>query len=269
MSLQGLDNEQIHSITRIRYIVHECLRDQAGSVVTVASSPPETENCNKRGRGKEKVRRKGMGKRRRKDELEQCEEDSISRDDRLIPNYAATGIEYVEQMHHPIHLVNHQHRCHPNVASVNEEMDDSRLSISVNEVVGDAQICLQESEVDGLHPSNFADHEEEDCPPSDEDTKLDDHENGFMPGFASQEEPNQLSDEDIKLDDHENGSVSGFSNQEELNQLSDEDIKLDEHGTSLIRGEDNISSPHTARDESDVLPYESDEDNSPQSENGI
>lgn len=269
MSLQGLDNEQIHSITRIRYIVHECLRDQAGSVVTVASSPPETENCNKRGRGKEKVRRKGMGKRRRKDELEQCEEDSISRDDRLIPNYAATGIEYVEQMHHPLHLVNHQHRCHPNVASVNEEMDDSRLCISVNEVVGDAQICLQESEVDGLHPSNFADHEEEDCPPSDEDTKLDDHENGFMPGFANQEEPNQLSDEDIKLDDHENGSVSGFSNQEELNQLSDEDIKLDEHGTSLIRGEDDISSPHIARDESDVLPYESDEDNSPQSENGI
>ncbi|KAL2925166.1 Protein MAIN-LIKE 2 [Bienertia sinuspersici] len=77
--LQGLDNEQIHSITRIRYIIHECLRDQAGSVVTVASPPPDNENCNKRGRGKEKVRRKQLGKRRRKDELEQCQEDSNSR----------------------------------------------------------------------------------------------------------------------------------------------------------------------------------------------
>ncbi|XP_057522716.1 protein MAIN-LIKE 2 isoform X2 [Amaranthus tricolor] len=244
MSLQGLDNEQIHSITRIRYVVHECLRDQAGSVVMVASPPPENEDCSKRGRGKEKIRRKGMGKRRRKEELEQCRENSISRDDQLIPNYAATGIEYIEQIHHPVRLVNHQHLCHPDVTGVSEEMDDSRLCISVNEVVGDAQICLQENEigscdgVDGSQPPTFVDHQDRHCHPSDDDIKYDDHVNGLDLRFDNQEEP-----------------------------LSDEDIKLEEHGTRMIQGKDGCSSPHATLDEctphslemaAEVLPHSSD-----------
>ena len=244
MSLQGLDNEQIHSITRIRYVVHECLRDQAGSVVMVASPPPENEDCSKRGRGKEKIRRKGMGKRRRKEELEQCLENSISRDDQLIPNYAATGIEYIEQIHHPVRLVNHQHLCHPDVTGVSEEMDDSRLCISVNEVVGDAQICLQENEigscdgVDGSQPPTFVDHQDRHCHPSDDDIKYDDHVNGLDLRFDNQEEP-----------------------------LSDEDIKLEEHGTRMIQGKDGCSSPHATLDEctphslemaDEVLPHSSD-----------
>ncbi|XP_021729680.1 protein MAIN-LIKE 2-like [Chenopodium quinoa] len=260
MSLQGLDNEQIHSITRIRYIIHECLRDQAGSVVTVASPSPENENCNKRGRGKEKIRRKGMGKRRRKDELEQCEEDNTCRDDQLIPNYALTDIEYVQQMHHPVRLVNHHHPpCHPDIASVNEEdMDESQLCISVNEV-GDAQICLHESgvvtampscdDVDGSQPSDFIDHQDGHCPPSDEDTKLD-HENGMVPDFANEEEPSDLSDEDTKVD---------------------------EHGANLIQREDHISSPLDDSTQSPEMPmkvhphssHESEEDISRQSNNGI
>ncbi|KNA25613.1 hypothetical protein SOVF_005040 [Spinacia oleracea] len=240
MSLQGLDNEQIHSITRIRYVVHECLRDQAGSVVTVAASPsPENENCNKRGsRGKEKVRRKGtgMGKRRRKDELEQCEEDIISRE--LIPNYAATGIEYVEQMHHHHHpdndgLVNDdQLPCYTDVANVNEqEMDESHLCISVNEVVGlqEDGVVTAMASCDGLQPSDFVD----DRPLSDEDTKFDDDENGLVSGFADQDEPSELSDE--------------------------EDTKVDEHGANLIQREDNISSPHHDSSEMamEVLPHSS------------
>lgn len=221
MSLQGLDNEQIHSITRIRYIVHECLRDQAGSVVTVASSPPEKENSSKRGRGKEVVRRKGTGKRRRKVEFEQSQED-MSKDGQLIPNYSASGIGYVEQMHRSIRLVNPRNLCHSDVATGSEEMDDdSRLCFSINEVVDDEEMCLRESEVippvegiDGSQPSNSVDQDEGDCLLSDEDTKVD-HGNGLIPGFESIHE--------------------------ETSQFSDEEIKLEEHGTSMLQ--DHSSSP--------------------------
>ncbi|GAB2274682.1 hypothetical protein Dimus_039094 [Dionaea muscipula] len=96
LSLQGLDNEQIQSVTRIRYIIHECLRDQAGSFVTVVSG--EDEN-GKRGRGKEKVRRRGVvAKRRRKDEVEH-----FHRDDELLPNPSAAEIDYVQVQIPPPH----------------------------------------------------------------------------------------------------------------------------------------------------------------------
>lgn len=177
MSLQGLDNDQIQSVTRIRYVVHECLRDQAGSFVTVASPQPEDENCNKRGRGKEKVRRKGVGKRRRKDDLEFFQVETSGRDDnQLIPNYAAAGIEYIEQMHHSVGLIDHPNSCHPDDGGVDElchpednvsspQMDDSQICISVNEA-GDPQICLGNNDL------------EEPCLP-DQVTQIG-HENGLM-----------------------------------------------------------------------------------------
>ena len=143
----------------------------------MASPPPEDENCNKRGRGKEKVRRKGMGKRRRKDDLEFFQVDTSGRDDQLIPNYAAAGIEYIEQMHHSVGLIDHPNACHPNDGGVAElchpadnvpspQMDDSQICISVNEA-GDPQICLGDAV------------QEEPCQPPDQVTLIG-HENGVM-----------------------------------------------------------------------------------------
>jgi hypothetical protein len=65
-STKGLDPQQIESISRIRYIAHECLRDQF-SGPRIVTSTPQAEH-GKRGRGKERIRRKGgAGKRLRKD----------------------------------------------------------------------------------------------------------------------------------------------------------------------------------------------------------
>lgn len=76
-STKGLDKEQIDLINRIRSIAHDCLRDQVGgpAIVSVA---PEIE-LGKRVRGKERVRRKGTGKRLRKDDAAQY--NTASEDD--------------------------------------------------------------------------------------------------------------------------------------------------------------------------------------------
>ncbi|KAL9247562.1 hypothetical protein vseg_020980 [Gypsophila vaccaria] len=202
ISLEGLDNEQINSITRIRYAVHECLRNQAGSTVTIAASPPETNRSNKRGRGKEKIRRKGgTSKRRQKNELEQYQYDS--KDDQLIPTYAANNVDYVQQMHHPGSLLNiTQGQFRPN-DTLNEELcgtednvnsceiDDSHLCFSVNEE-GDPQICLSEREdvavngSSGSHPCNFDDLDEG-CHPTDDQIT------GFVTGESSSS-PSQSPD---------------------------------------------------------------------------
>lgn len=67
LDIYGMDDQQIQAVSRIRYIAHECLRDQVVSTIVVGNSQAED---GKRTRGKEKVRRKaaGTGKRRRKDD---------------------------------------------------------------------------------------------------------------------------------------------------------------------------------------------------------
>lgn len=67
LDIYGMDDPQIQAVSRIRYIAHECLRDQVVSTIVVGNSQAED---GKRTRGKEKVRRKaaGTGKRRRKDD---------------------------------------------------------------------------------------------------------------------------------------------------------------------------------------------------------
>ncbi|GAB4824809.1 hypothetical protein Ancab_040321 [Ancistrocladus abbreviatus] len=158
MSLQGLDNEQIQSVTRIRYIAHECLRDQAGSVVTVASTMTENEN-GKRGRGKEKVRRKGVVKRRRKDDMEPYQADE---EGQLVPNPAAAQVDYVH-IAHPGDMVCQPQPCVVVDGSVSaqlyhtannvtaKQIDDSHLCVSANEVDA-AQMCLAGNGVDASQP---------------------------------------------------------------------------------------------------------------------
>ncbi|XP_052735223.1 protein MAIN-LIKE 2 isoform X4 [Vigna angularis] len=89
-STKGLDPQQIESISRIRYIAHECLRDQIGGPV-MASGSPQVE-LGKRVRGKERVRRKGgAGKRMRKDGV--VHYTTVSEDEQ--PQYYGTAIELI------------------------------------------------------------------------------------------------------------------------------------------------------------------------------
>ncbi|CAI9779530.1 unnamed protein product [Fraxinus pennsylvanica] len=64
-----MDDLQIQSVTRIRYVAHECLRDHARSSTVFITDPQN--DVGKRIREKERVRRREIGKRRRKDDPEQ------------------------------------------------------------------------------------------------------------------------------------------------------------------------------------------------------
>ncbi|VFR01325.1 unnamed protein product [Cuscuta campestris] len=70
LSTHGMDDQQIQVVSRIQYAARECFRDhhQSGgsSMVIIANSPDD--EIGKRGRGKERIRRKGTSKRRRKEE---------------------------------------------------------------------------------------------------------------------------------------------------------------------------------------------------------
>lgn len=89
-----MDDQQIQSVTRIRYIAHECLRDHAGSS-TLAMENSENEVV-KKIRGKERVRRRGTSKRRRKDDPEE---------------YYASSMHI--QLYHVPNEVDHEHLCIP------------------------------------------------------------------------------------------------------------------------------------------------------------
>ncbi|XP_008229377.1 PREDICTED: serine/threonine-protein phosphatase 7 long form homolog [Prunus mume] len=113
-STNGLDEEQVDLINSIRNIAHECLRDQVGGPYIVSATPQI--EVGKRIRGKERVRRKGTGKRLRKDDPAQY--IAASEDDQS--QYCGATVR-VEQL--PLH---HLHR----------EEDHSQLCPVDNEVTG-------------------------------------------------------------------------------------------------------------------------------------
>ncbi|KAL1555377.1 protein MAIN-LIKE 2-like isoform X2 [Salvia divinorum] len=95
LSTHGMDDQQIQSVTRIRYIAHECLRDHAGtSTLPLDNSESEV---NKKIRGKERVRRRGTSKRRRKDDPEE---------------FYASGM-HIQVYHVPNEVDHEQHLCLP------------------------------------------------------------------------------------------------------------------------------------------------------------
>ncbi|WJZ98906.1 hypothetical protein VitviT2T_017397 [Vitis vinifera] len=114
VSTQGMDSQQMESVTRIRYIVHECLRDQVGTSMLV-SGIPQVEH-RKRIRGKERVRRKSIGKRKRKDDPVQCQATSEG----------SAGVD--AQLHTTIE-VDGTPLCLPT-----DEVDDTETCIGVTEV---------------------------------------------------------------------------------------------------------------------------------------
>ncbi|XP_010645383.2 protein MAIN-LIKE 2 isoform X2 [Vitis vinifera] len=120
VSTQGMDSQQTESVTRIRYIVHECLRDQVGTSM-LAPSIPQVEH-GKRIRGKEMIRRKSNGKRRRKDDPVQC-------------HAASEGGDGVDAQLHTTIEVDGTLLCHPT-----DEIDDTETCIAVTGV-DDSQVC--------------------------------------------------------------------------------------------------------------------------------
>ncbi|KAK8971729.1 hypothetical protein V6N11_081431 [Hibiscus sabdariffa] len=103
--LKGLLPEQFASISRIMSIAQECLRDQVGGTVVV--SPIVGNELGKRTRGKERVRRKGTGKRKRSNDP--MEGHGGSEDE---SQYCGIVVE-VDQLHsyHTNNEVNHLRLC--------------------------------------------------------------------------------------------------------------------------------------------------------------
>ncbi|KAL0346178.1 UNVERIFIED_CONTAM: protein MAIN-LIKE 2 [Sesamum radiatum] len=105
LSTHGMDDQQIQSITRIRFVAHECLRDHVGSSTLVVANSED--DVGKRMRGKERVRRRGMSKRRRKDDPEEYYAASTNTQTPMYPS--AVGVDqghmyYVENEVEPQHL---------------------------------------------------------------------------------------------------------------------------------------------------------------------
>ncbi|KAL8489391.1 hypothetical protein ACS0TY_025335 [Phlomoides rotata] len=130
VSTQGMDDQQIQFVTKIRYLAHEGLRDHVGSsTVAVDNSVNEVE---KRSRGKERVRRRGATKRRRKDDPDEYYPPSMHAQSRL---YSSVIITDEAQLYHVPSEVDHEHLCIPS-NEVNgseyqpgiEEVDEDQIS---------------------------------------------------------------------------------------------------------------------------------------------
>ena len=111
----------MYSVTRIRYIAHECLRDQVGSLTITVNSENE---LGKSVRGKERVRRKGMGKRKRRDDPEE---------------YNVAGEDAQSQL------------CDTTMELDAVEVDHSRLC-PVRDEIEHSLICLPPADGDGAQP---------------------------------------------------------------------------------------------------------------------
>ncbi|KAK7387045.1 hypothetical protein VNO78_27519 [Psophocarpus tetragonolobus] len=160
-STKGLDPQQIESISRIRYIAHECLRDQIGGPV-MASGSPQVE-LGKRVRGKERVRRKGgMGKRMRKDGVIQY--NAVSEDDQ--PQYYGTAIE-VGQLH---------------LSHIERELNHAQLCTVVDNAVSVVQL---------IH----ADADGENMQLCDTHIEVDESELGYAAGEENNEDPDDVATE--------------------------------------------------------------------------
>lgn len=132
-----MDDEQIQAVARIRYVAHECLRDQVA--ITVANMQSEV---GKRIRGKEKVRRKGMGKRRRKDDAEHYNSSRLNPTGRLLTYHT-------------------ENEMHPTTYVGRRETDDVQAS-PVDHKVDEVEVCDDANEVDDSHFRRVAEEAEDD-----------------------------------------------------------------------------------------------------------
>ncbi|XWS75856.1 hypothetical protein CRYUN_Cryun01aG0127800 [Craigia yunnanensis] len=138
---KGLQPEQFESISRIRSIAQECLRDQVGGPIVV--SPIVGTELGKRTRGKERVRRKDSGKRKRSNDP--MEGHGASEDE---SQYCGVVVE-VDQLHlhHADDEVDHQ------PLSTVVEVETLRLCEAPSKV-DDMQL---HDATDGIDASQFCD----------------------------------------------------------------------------------------------------------------
>ncbi|XP_044492827.1 protein MAIN-LIKE 2-like [Mangifera indica] len=135
-STKGLDAQQYESISRIRCIAEECLRDQVESQAVVTATP--VTELGKRSRGKERVRRKNSGKRKRdnypmegpaasEDESQLC--GAIVEVDQIHLPHASVDVHHL-QLTHAVRGSDPQ-MCFDDAV---EKVDDSELCDAANEV---------------------------------------------------------------------------------------------------------------------------------------
>ncbi|KAI4306046.1 hypothetical protein L6164_029358 [Bauhinia variegata] len=202
-SIKGLNSQQIESISRIRYVAHECLRDQIGGP-GIVSATPQVE-LGKRVRGKQRVRRKGTGKRFRKDDAIQY--TVVSEDEQ--PQFYGAVIE-VDQLQY---------------SHTDQDFDH-------------AQLCPVDSEVYSLQmilPGGDGDGENlQIC-----DSTLDgngDGENLHIYDSTLQVDPSELGYTAGEIDNGEPNHVAEVSNAEPKH-AADEEIKEE---PKHVTGEENI-----------------------------
>ncbi|XVF21098.1 hypothetical protein REPUB_Repub12eG0061800 [Reevesia pubescens] len=136
--LKGLQPEQFESISRIRSIAQECLRDQVGGTIVV--SPDVGTELGKRTRGKERVRRKGSGKRKRSNDP--MEGHGASEDE---SQYFGIVVE-VDQLH--LHHTNDEVATDVNESQTHDATDKvSESQLSDFAVQSDQQKVKEEAEV--------------------------------------------------------------------------------------------------------------------------
>lgn len=127
LSTHGMDDQQIQAVSRIRYVAHECLRDQVVNPLVVVE--PQNEDA-KKSRGKEKVRRKNVAKRRRKDDPEQYNAVGLSLQSRL------NAVSCQAELYHTGSIVDHSQLCLPP-----SEIDDVHLPHHLDRKVDEIEVC--------------------------------------------------------------------------------------------------------------------------------
>nr|GEX51866.1 protein MAIN-LIKE 2 [Tanacetum cinerariifolium] len=147
LSTHGMDDQQMHAVTRIRYLAHECLRDQIGTTLMIADGTDSDQN-EKKVKGKERIRR-GIGiKRRRKDELGQFQSASSQQ------QFCMSEHDLLEPPGPMRHTENNDVEICLPTASV---ADDSRLcymsskvnvSRQLSDAANDSGFCTTAEEVD-------------------------------------------------------------------------------------------------------------------------
>ncbi|KAK4432074.1 protein MAIN-LIKE 2 [Sesamum alatum] len=151
LSTHGMDDQQIQSITRIRFVAHECLRDHVGSSTLVV--PNSEDDVGKRMRGKERVRRRGMSKRRRKDDPEEYYAAGTNTQTPIYPS--AVDVDQ-GNMYYVENEVDPQHLCLPANASaalsgVSYHVDGARDDYTTDEIdEPEYQQAVEEADEDQL-----------------------------------------------------------------------------------------------------------------------
>ncbi|OMO53894.1 hypothetical protein CCACVL1_28260 [Corchorus capsularis] len=151
--LDGLEPDQVEIISRIRSIAQECLRDQVGG--PVIESPVVGTELRKRSRGKEKVRRKGTGKRKRG--IDPMDGQGASEDE---SKYCGAVVE-VDQLHmHQADAgVDHMVLCStvdgdtPQLSEVPNKVDEMQLH-DANDMMDASQFCDASNEVEDSNMSH-------------------------------------------------------------------------------------------------------------------